>query len=410
MKNSTKQKKWVKLRHRAVFAVLRVVLAPVLWLKYGYRAKKSRMERQPCLILSNHQTTMDPFFVAKSFRFPVYYMASDDLFNLKVSKLISFLVAPIPKSKSMRDLGAIKDVLRVLREGGAVGIFPEGNRTLSGRQWEMTDAIAKLAKVARVPVVLYNLHGGYGADPRWGACSRRASKFYGVVREVLPQQEIAAMPTDELFRRIREALDVDDTVLGARFSSRRRAEFIERALYLCPVCGGRNTIVSHKTRFSCTQCGTIAEYTETLRIAPPVAGYDTIYPWFEWERQEIVRRVLAGECVAGANIRFFESIKMQKKVALDGVRVWIDRDALTIEGSERHRFPFSEIDAITAVGKKKFNFYTHGKIYQVKGGARFCAIEYVHIFDGVRAALRAKAQSAPDELRHTAPDGAKENL
>ena len=76
---------------------------------------------------------------------------------------------------------AIRDCLRVLKEGGAVGIFPEGNRTLTGAQWEMTDSVAKFVKLSKVPLVLYNIEGGYGSDPRWGV-SKRKGKMRGYVK------------------------------------------------------------------------------------------------------------------------------------------------------------------------------------------------------------------------------------
>lgn len=108
--NSEKTKKknlWVKKRHARVFAFLRFAMAGFLRLKYHYKAEKAPIEKGPCLILHNHQATMDPFFVSKAFRFPVYFITSDDLFNLKVSPLIRYLAAPIPKSKSMTDLAAV---------------------------------------------------------------------------------------------------------------------------------------------------------------------------------------------------------------------------------------------------------------------------------------------------------------
>ena len=101
--------------------------------------------------------------------------------------------------------------------------------------------------------------------------------------------------------------------------------------------------------------------------------------------------MLAGERVSDKGILFRESVKMKKKIVLAGDTVAIDKDALYISdgtGAEA-RFPLEEIDAITAVGKKKFNFYCHGKILQVKGDERFCSIKYVHIFDGLRAARTA---------------------
>lgn len=394
-KDSTKkkQKHWVKKRHAAVFAFLRFAMAPFLWLRYHYRAEKAPIRKGPCIVLSNHQATMDPFFISKAFPFQLYFYASDDLFNLKVSPLIRYLAAPIPKSKSVADLKAVMISLRVLREGGAIGITPEGNRTLSGRQWEMGDSVAKLVKTAKVPLVLFNLCGGYGTDPRWGVKIRRGTKFVGRVRRILTPEEYAGMSDEELFGIIKNELDVDDTLSGERYKSRRRAEFIERALYMCPVCGSIGTIHSHGTGFCCTSCKTEAEYTEDLKISPPVGGYSRIYEWYEWERQEIVRRILGGEKISDGDILFRESVKLQKKIKLPGNTVTLDKDSLMISGGGAEtRYPLAEIDAITAVGKKKFNFYYKGKILQVKGGKRFCAIKYVHAFDGIRAARKEEKQ------------------
>lgn len=394
-KDSTKkkQKHWVKKRHAAVFAFLRFAMAPFLWLRYHYRAEKAPIRKGPCIVLSNHQATMDPFFISKAFPFQLYFYASDDLFNLKVSPLIRYLAAPIPKSKSVADLKAVMISLRVLREGGAIGITPEGNRTLSGRLWEMGDSVAKLVKTAKVPLVLFNLCGGYGTDPRWGVKIRRGTKFVGRVRRILTPEEYAGMSDEELFGIIKNELDVDDTLSGERYKSRRRAEYIERALYMCPVCGSIGTIHSHGTEFCCTSCKTEAEYTEDLKISPPVGGYSRIYEWYEWERQEIVRRILGGEKISDGDILFRESVKLQKKIKLPGNTVTLDKDSLMISGGGAEtRYPLAEIDAITAVGKKKFNFYYKGKILQVKGGKRFCAIKYVHAFDGIRAARKEEKQ------------------
>lgn len=394
-KDSTKKKQqhWVKKRHAAVFAFLRFAMAPFLWLRYHYRAEKAPIRKGPCIVLSNHQATMDPFFISKAFPFQLYFYASDDLFNLKVSPLIRYLAAPIPKSKSVADLKAVMISLRVLREGGAIGITPEGNRTLSGRQWEMGDSVAKLVKTAKVPLVLFNLCGGYGTDPRWGVKIRRGTKFVGRVRRILTPEEYAGMSDEELFGIIKNELDVDDTLSGERYKSRRRAEYIERALYMCPVCGSIGTIHSHGTGFCCTSCKTEAEYTEDLKISPPVGGYLRIYEWYEWERQEIVRRILGGEKISDGDILFRESVKLQKKIKLPGNTVTLDKDSLMISGGGTEtRYPLAEIDAITAVGKKKFNFYYKGKILQVKGGKRFCAIKYVHAFDGIRAARKEEKQ------------------
>lgn len=382
-----KQKKkttWIKRRHARVFAVLRPIMRLYFKLRYNYKAKPSGLKKGAYLIISNHQTTMDPFMLALSFRFPIYYLASDDLFNLKVSPLIKYLVAPIPKSKSLHDIVAMRNVLRVIKEGGAVGIFPEGNRTISGGRWEMTDAIARLAKFLKVPLVLYNICGGYGTDPRWGHSVRKGCASGGV-RRIIPVEELDALSNEQLFGMIKNELDVNDADSGVSFRSGRRAEFIERALYMCPVCHSVSQIVSHKYNLRCKHCGTETVYTEKLSFLPAVAGFERIREWYEWERDEIVKAAKQGNRIADDGILFRESIKFKKKKKLDGNRVSIDKDNLVISDGKREQiFPLNEISALTMVGKKKFNFYHGGKILQVKGNKRFCAIKYVHIFDGLR--------------------------
>lgn len=386
MQKDKKHTTWVKKRHARVFAFLRLVMTPFMKLRYNYVPEPAPIKEGPCLIINNHQATMDPFFVAASFKFPLYFFTSDDLFNLKVSPLIRYLVAPIPKSKSMSDLNAVRTALRIFREGGAVSVAPEGNRTLSGRLWEMDDSIAKLAKLSKVPLVVYNLCGGYGTDPRWGGKIRRGTKYTGRVKRIIYPDEYKDMSVAELSGIIKTELDVDDAASGERYTSRRRAEYIERALYMCPVCGAVGSIYSRGTHFECKNCHTRAEYTEDLHISPPVCGYDRIYGWYEWERGEIVKLVAGGRTVSDEGILFRESVKFKRKVKLGGDRVAIDSRKLTVSGGgKNYVYPLDEIDAITAVGKKKFNFYYKGKILQVKGDSRFCSIKYVHVFDGLRA-------------------------
>ena len=397
-KKTKKQNLWVKKRHARVFAFLRFAMGGFMRIKYHYKAEKAPIKEGPCLILHNHQATMDPFFVSMAFRFPVYFIASDDLFNLKVSPLIRYLAAPIPKSKSMKDLAAVKNALRVLKEGGAVGIAPEGNRTFSGRQWEtVPDAIAKLVKTAKVPVVLFNLCGGYGTDPRWGHSVRRGTKFVGRVKRILYPEEYKDMSVEELYALILKEINVVDADSGERYKSSKRAEYIERALYMCPVCKKIGSYYSKGTHFTCTRCGATAEYTQQLTIEPPIGGFTKVYEWFDWERKVIAPRLLAGEVLHDENILFIDSVKCKRKIFLDGNAVSMDKNAITVHGEkETHVFPLAEIDAIAAVGKKKFNFYYHDKIYQIKGHDRFCAVKYVHAFNGIREAQTQNTHHVPD--------------
>ena len=129
------KKKWMKFRHK----VVRNVLFPTLGLysRLRYNATVDRFKEQedrPYLILLNHQTPFDQFFVGMAFKGPIYYLATEDIFSKGfVSSLIKYLVAPIPIKKQTTDVKAILNCIRVAREGGTIAIAPEGNRTYSGR-------------------------------------------------------------------------------------------------------------------------------------------------------------------------------------------------------------------------------------------------------------------------------------
>ena len=108
----------------------------------------------PDLVLYNHQTAFDQFFVGMSFRGPIYYMATEDIFSLGwLSKLLRWAVAPIPIRKQTTDITAVMNCIKVAREGGSLCIAPEGNRTYSGRTEYMSDSIASLAKKLKMPII-----------------------------------------------------------------------------------------------------------------------------------------------------------------------------------------------------------------------------------------------------------------
>ena len=63
------------------------------------------------------------------------------------------------------------------------------------------------------------------------------------------------------------------------------------------------------------------------------------------------------------------------KVTLYGNKVDIELKESTISCH------FDDASTITVLGRNKLNIYHGGKIYQLKGDERFCALKYVHIYN-----------------------------
>ena len=163
MKKKNNAKKWIRFRHYVVRTVAYPLIKLYSTIKYGVKVEpfKQQKKGQSYLILFNHQTAFDQFFVGFAFKGPVYYVASEDIFSMGfVSKLLRYAVAPIPIKKQTTDVHAVMTCRKVAKEGGTIAIAPEGNRTYSGKTEHINPAIVGLIKLLKLPLLLYRLEGG----------------------------------------------------------------------------------------------------------------------------------------------------------------------------------------------------------------------------------------------------------
>ena len=388
VKDNKKQKKWMHTRHRVITEILR----PFFWLYarlvYNIRIEKFRDQGDRAyLIMYNHQTPFDQFFVGLSMKGPVYYMATEDIFSLGwLSDVLRWLIAPIPIRKQTTDINAVMTCIRVAREGGTIAIAPEGNRTYSGRTVYMNPAIAGLAKKMKLPIALYRIEGGYGTEPRWSDRIRRGT-MRGYVSRVIEPEEYAALSNDALMEIIREGLFVDEAVAGGPFRSNRRAEYLERAIYVCPCCG-LSKFESHGNDITCTTCGRVITYgrDKTLTGRDFELPFRFVAGWYDYQENFVNQLDLSrylqeplfrDEAKISEVIVYKrkEPLRPRAKLALYGDRVVID------EGAENALvLPFEEISAAAVLGRNKLNIYHGDKIYQFKGDKRFNALKYVNIW------------------------------
>ena len=389
MENKKKKpKKWMKFRHRVIRNVAYCILYPYSKWKYALQVDKFREQgKRPYLILMNHQTPFDQFFVGMAFKGPVYYMATEDIFSLGwISRLLRWAVAPIPIKKQTVDLNAVMTCMRLSREGGTIAIAPEGNRTYSGKTEYMNPAIAGMARKLKMPIVLYRIEGGYGSQPRWSDGIRKG-KLHCHVHQVIQPEEYEKLTNEELFAIIEKGLYVDEAVADGGFRSKKKAEYLERAMYVCPWCG-LSEFESHGDVAHCKKCGKGLRYGEDKTLA----GIDCDFPfpfvkqWYEYQKDfvnqlDVLEYVEKPMYTDTADLS--EVIVYQNKVPLrKGVKVALYGDHVVIdEGTQKElRFSFEQTNAVTVLGHNKLNIY-HGKqVYQLKGDKRFNALKYVHIY------------------------------
>ena len=83
IKKKKKKSRWIKKRH----SFFRLVLYPFIWalckIKYHIKIEKCKEKRQ-FLVVSNHQTTFDQFFLGLGFKRHLYYVTNDDILIKKI--------------------------------------------------------------------------------------------------------------------------------------------------------------------------------------------------------------------------------------------------------------------------------------------------------------------------------------
>lgn len=377
-----KQKTWLRFRHRVVRNLLYLVMAPYCLLKYGLKLEKFREQgNRPYLILLNHQTPFDQFFAGMAFRGPVYYVATEDIFSLGwISSLIRWLIAPIPIRKQTTDINAVMTCIRVAREGGTVCIAPEGNRSYSGRTEYMNPAIAGLAKKLKLPIALFRIEGGYGAQPRWSDGVRKGT-VRGYVSDVIEPEEVASLSKEALLERIQKGLLVNDCAAGGDFRSKKSAEYLERAYYVCPKCG-LSTFRSEGNTFRCEKCGTGGTYGPDLKIRGDFP-FETTLQWYDYQASYINSldvTTMTEEPLYRDTANVSKVIVYKRKEPLHkNTAIALYGDRVVINGEQV--FPFAETHAVTVLGRNKLNIYFGNEVYQIKGDKRLCALKYVHIFN-----------------------------
>lgn len=376
------KKKWIRPRHRVVRNIVYCILNPYIRLRYGIKISRFREQsRRQYLILYNHQTPFDQFFVGISFRDPIYYLATEDLFsNGWLSRLISWLIAPIPIKKQTTDVSAVLNCMRVAREGGTIAIAPEGNRTYSGRTEYIKPSIVMLVRKLKLPLILYRIEGGYGAEPRWSNVIRRGPMRAGVYRVVEPE-DFAALDDDALYAMIVDGLTVNEAAETGEYRHRKAAEYLERAIYVCPTCG-LTTFESSGERFTCQTCGLQVRYlpTKVLEGVNRTIPFRFVADWYDYQSDYIHQLDLTEYYASPAYrdmVRLSEVILYQRKQLIaESVEavLWGDRIMLGDKA-----YPFSEI-TVTVLGRNKLNLYHDGHVYQLKGSVRFNALKYVNFY------------------------------
>ena len=387
-KTTEKEERWVRPRHRFFRALAFLPALLLTKIKCGATVDRFKGDnKRQYLILYNHQTDYDQLLLGLAFRFPIYYLAMEDILsNGWISDLLRFITAPIPIKKQTVDLKAIRQCIRVAKEGGSLSIAPEGHRTYSGRTCYINPSIAKLARMINLPIILYRIEGGYGMQPRWSNVVRKG-RVHCYVGRVIEPEEIKAMSNEELYQAICDGLYEDEAKVDTPYVHKQAAEFLDRVAYVCPYCG-LSRFDSHDDIIRCTSCGREMRYLPTKELQ----GVGFKFPfrfvanWVDYQNDFINRlnpENYINEPVFRDEISLLQVILYKRKEVLrEKASIALYGDRIVIDEGKANELLLSFTDSpVTLLGKNRLNIYHDNMVYQIKGDFHFNALKYLNFYN-----------------------------
>lgn len=153
-----------------IYFLTKYAIFPLL--KIYHRAERIDFKNAPrkgaYIIIANHASFLDPWYLGVMFRSRrIHYLITTKWYlKNKFWKFFFDLYGCVPVNPNDMEPSTIKMILKILQEGGVVGIFPEGRICYDGKMQEFNPGAVYVAMRAKVPIVPVTICGSYEMLPR----------------------------------------------------------------------------------------------------------------------------------------------------------------------------------------------------------------------------------------------------
>ena len=262
--------------------------------------KEVRKLKGPYLILCSHASFMDfPQLVQGIMPRTTGWVMSVEEFRR--GDWLMYGIGGMPKRKFTHDIVTAKHILRYLKTlKHPCALYPEARFSLAGTNERLDDALGKLCKHAKVPVVLFKAYGNFVNSPQWSKHPYRKIRQEAHISLLFTPEQLQAMPAEEVQAKIEQAFERDEykwqVEKGYHTKCKQRADGLYRILYKCPACNAEFKTKSAGTKLWCEACGATWEMDTLSRLkgVNTDAGFSHIPDWYNWEREEVRKEVVAG--------------------------------------------------------------------------------------------------------------------
>ncbi|MDZ7722762.1 MAG: lysophospholipid acyltransferase family protein [candidate division KSB1 bacterium] len=377
------QKKTLKKFNPILWFIAYATIAQGLRLSYHIKAKNKALFKQikpPFILVGNHVTFWDPPMVNSFIKQRIHFVMSDaNLRNSIARWLFIKMAAVIPKTKARSDSSTVRQMMRLAKDGRVICVFPEGRATWDGQTHEIFYSTSKLIKSLKIPVIVALTRGGYLTRPRWSRSPHRGRMLIEY-SQLFDKEELKFVSAEEIHKKLQNALWHDDyeyqTQYGVKFKSKNQPEYLERVLFICPVCKQLITLESHKSLLSCKACGFQNEYTETGELVPVNNAKQPrrrIYDWTTWQ-SSYLETLVKNKQKEDKNQPIFEDHNVTVKTGfkfqnLKGhmtgtLAMYVDRFEIQSPNGDPQILYIEDMTGVQVLLSNRFEFYHKNTLYK----------------------------------------------
>lgn len=152
----------MKENHK-LYKIAKAIYSKLLKILYNPTTKgtKNIPEKGPIIIVGNHKHAFDPIMVMSNTNRTIHYMAKESLFKGIHGKILES-IGTIKIHRNKSNPIAIKEAEEILKQGGAVGIFPEGTRNRTNQELlKFRHGAVEIAKKTNTPIIPFAIKGDY---------------------------------------------------------------------------------------------------------------------------------------------------------------------------------------------------------------------------------------------------------
>lgn len=290
------------IRQPRIMTFLLYIVSKIALFGLKYKIEKYNMEglKPPYILLSNHMYFVD-FELCAVATFPhrVNNVATIDGYYRR--PWLMELLGCICKRKFTNDLHLIKSIHKVLKRGDVLCMYPEARYSPVGTTAILPNALGKLIKMNKVPVVVLLHHGNYLHTPFWNYRKPRKVPLYTTLTQILSAEDVEKMSVDQINEAVREAMRYDEyewqKKQNLKITEPFRAEGLHKVLYQCPKCKAEHKMASSGSEIYCEVCGKRWQMTELGELVA-LSGeteFSHIPDWYEWQREQVRTQIEKGE-------------------------------------------------------------------------------------------------------------------